>query len=144
MAIEKLKLEETLLEIRAKFRNTIIRKINEIIGITNSNTPTYGVYVAKLTSNGAAAPTANIMYNTLGFTPGFVYNNSDGDFSITSSAKYTLNKTAYYITNGNSSNNVFVMTYVSTNEISLFVGDSFGTGNNSDIDGAILRIEIYQ
>ncbi len=121
-------------------------KLNEVIDTTNSlitsTTPAYKVYTAKITTNGSAAPTATIMQNTLGFTPVYI-NDTGGEYRITSTAGFTINKTAFFITNASSSNNVLLLAYNSASELYVYGGPSDGSGDLAALDGAIIEIRVY-
>ena len=61
--------------------------------VTIGAEPTYKVYRAFVTQSGTSAPTAVIVENTLGAVPVWSYNDI-GDFTLTLTGSFTLNKTS--------------------------------------------------
>jgi hypothetical protein len=147
MAIEKLKLEVANL-ITDFWRNTIIRKINELIDSANTPVSTGPkVYVAKLSQSGENNPTATIIENTLGGDVTFI-RTGVGTYRISSTGLFTADKTFIHIPGpfkdqyGNFAEVWAAVNVVSANIIDFQTSEG-GAASDEYLYNTFIKIEVY-
>jgi hypothetical protein len=145
MAIEKLKLENVIGFITRSFRDTVIRKINELVDSCN-NSGGYKSYVAILSQTGTNAPVATVIKNTIGeITWSYI---TVGGYAANSNYLFTTNKTVSFVTGRLDSGSFAsdaVITYVgSALQVYVSCGAVGGPEANDLIKGEItIEIRVY-
>lgn len=111
----------------------------DLIDTLGSGT-SYKKYVALLTQTGTNAPIATVLENTLGFTPTYTYVGS-GQYTIVSSAGFTINKTTQDISNKGShalSTEAIGIYYFSSSAIQININ-----GGDNTLDKTSVEIRVY-
>ena len=108
------------------------------------DTRSYKVYTALLTRTGATAPTATILENTLGtLTFGYTL---QGIYTISSSALFTLDKTAIFVTN--QPNGMFAVVLnasrITSSLINIIQSTDAGTNDNDWGFPVSIEIRVYE
>ena len=101
----------------------------------------YKSYVALLTQIGTNAPVATVLENDLGFTPIYSYQDP-GNYWIEHTGGFPLNKVVVFIT-GNATNTAGYEYSASENFISIWTGDSSGSGADNLLNHTSIEIRIY-
>lgn len=122
-------------------------KINEIIDYINGNNGLgYKKYVALLSQSGTDAPIAIVLENTLETTPTWSYINT-GQYRITATGKFTLEKTAITISQVDSDAGKRMVYQNDVDTIDVYSYDSLGAANNDSLnDGeayTVIEIRVY-
>lgn len=76
MAYEALTCDDAGIGLESLIRGAMVK--NDDGSFAMKTYPGYLSYVARISQGGTSAPTADVVYNNTGLTPGFTYNNTGG------------------------------------------------------------------
>jgi len=120
-----------------KFNGDVVDDITELYG----NLPTYKKYVALITQSGTNAPTAEVLENTLGFTPTFSYDGVGSYIIESPNSNFTVSKTVTMMTASGASS--MEIASIDADEIFIISRDHSGTATNGLMSKMPIEIIVY-